>query len=140
MDDSTTVVAAVVRELQGGEALVEVTQAGCGRCHESGGCGGRNLARMLCSTPRVYRVANPRGAVVGERVEVGIADGAVRRGANLAYGLPLLGLVGGALVGSWMGGDTAAMLGSLIGLGGAWIVLRRFVRTQVQPTIIERLQ
>lgn len=133
-----TVVSAVVRELQGNEALVEVTQEGCGRCYESGGCGGQNLARMLCSTPRVYLVANPGGARVGERVEVGIADGALLRGANLAYGLPLVGLIGGGLVGHWIGGDAAAMLGSLVGLAGAWIGFRQTVRHPAQPTIIGR--
>ncbi len=51
--------------LEGDEAVVRMDEAGCGRCHEKGGCGGQNLGRMFCSTSPTYRLHNPGGLRVG---------------------------------------------------------------------------
>ncbi len=131
-------VSAVVREVDGGEALVEVADAGCGRCHEKGGCGGHNIARMLGSSPRRFRVTNQVGACVGDRVDVGIDEGVLLRGANLAYGLPLCGLLVGATFGAWAAGNPGALLGAGVGLGVAWGVLRRLVPSASLPRIVGR--
>lgn len=96
---------AVIRALDGDEAIVEVEQGGCGRCHEEGGCGGQQLTQMFCSSPRTYRVSNAIGAEIGDHVTVAIAAGSVRRTANLAYGVPLLASILGAVVGMQIGGD-----------------------------------
>ncbi len=118
-------VRAVVRTLDGGEALVEVEQGGCGRCHEEGGCGGQQLTQMFCSGPKTYRVDNAFGAGVGDRVTIAIADGSIRQSANLAYGLPLTAAIAGAMAGMALGGDAGAMLGALSGLVPAFIYVRQ---------------
>lgn len=118
-------VRAVVRTLDGGEALVEVEQGGCGRCHEEGGCGGQQLTQMFCSGPKTYRVDNTFGAAVGDRVTIAIADGSIRQSANLAYGLPLTAAIAGAMAGMALGGDAGAMLGALAGLVPAFIYVRQ---------------
>lgn len=115
---------AVVRALDGNEAIVEVESGGCGRCHEEGGCGGQNLTQMFCSGQKTYRADNPLGAEIGDRVTVAIAAGSVRRTANLAYGLPLLATIAGAVAGSSLGGDAGAMLGAVIALGLALYYVR----------------
>lgn len=125
MQDGLTTVRGRVQSLVGSEALVEIEQGGCGRCHEEGGCGGQQLTQMFCGGPRHYRVANDIGAAVGELVTIGIADGVVRQSANLAYGLPLLALIVGALLGSWLADDTGAMFGGLLGLLLAFGAVRR---------------
>ena len=56
-----------ITALDGKYALVLMDESGCGRCHEQGGCGGNNLGKMFCSTPRTFRVLNPRNSVIGER-------------------------------------------------------------------------
>lgn len=117
-------VCGIVRALDGQQADVEVEQGGCGRCHEKGGCGGQNLTRMFASGPRRYRVDNQFGAAVGERVTIAIADGSVRRAANLAYGVPLLAGIAGALVGTALYGDPGGMLGALL----AFLLAMAFVR------------
>ena len=120
----------------GDHAIVRVDEAGCGRCHEPGGCGGNNLGSLLCSTPRTFRVRNPRRAVVGEKVVVSIAEGAVRRGALLAYGLPLLAVLLGAVGGALLGDETGSIVGAFGGLGGAWVYLRRArIGSQAEPFI-----
>ena len=138
-----TTVRAVVRELQGDTALVEVTQSGCGRCHEKGGCGGRSLTQMFCSEPKKYRVVNDIGAAVGDHVTVAIAAGSVRRSANLAYILPLTTTIAGALLGMELGGDQGAMLGALSGVLLSFIYIARRTATATgfsenRPHIISR--
>ena len=107
---------AVVRALDGKEAVVEVEGGGCGRCHEKGGCGGQHLTQMFCNGPKTYRVDNPLQAAVGDRVTVAISSGSVRRTANLAYGAPLLLSILGAVAGTWLADDLGGMLGALAGL------------------------
>ncbi len=116
MADELITVRGVVRALEGGDALVEVEQGGCGRCHEEGGCGGQQLTQMFCSGPKSYRAENTIGAGIGDRVVVATQSGSVRRTANLAYGVPLMGVIGGALIGTPIGGDPGAVVGAICGL------------------------
>lgn len=126
MSDEINTVRAVVRALDGDMAVVEVAQGGCGRCHEEGGCGGQNLSRMFCSSAPTYRVDNGAGAEVGDQVTVAIASGSVRRSANLAYGVPLLAMIGGAAVGNWLAGDLGGVVGAVSGMAIALITVRSF--------------
>ena len=113
-----------ITALDGKYALVLMDESGCGRCHEQGGCGGNNISKIFCSAPRTFRVLNPRNSVIGERVTIAIAEGAIRRSAALVYGLPLLALLVGALGGSALAGETGAIIGSAIGLLFSWLLLR----------------
>ncbi len=136
-------VRAIVREIDRDDALVEVEQGGCGRCHEAGGCGGQQLTRMFCSTPKTYRVANEIGAGVGDRVTIALAAGSVRRSANLAYILPLTATIAGAVVGMFLGDDPGAMLGALAGLLLAFLHVRRRAAAatgfpEIHPRIVSR--
>lgn len=115
----------VVSSIDGDYAIVQMDEAGgCGRCHEDGGCGGNNLGKMLCSTPKTFRVLNSGQASAGDRVTVSIDDGAIRHSAILAYGLPLALLFVGAFSGLYFAGETGAICGSILGLCAAWLVLR----------------
>lgn len=116
MRAENSTIRAIVRAVNGDQAVVEVEHGGCGRCHEKGGCGGQHLTQMFCSSPRTYNVDNPAGASVGERVTVAIAADSVRRTANLAYGVPLVATLAGAALGTSVGGDLGAMFGAGIGL------------------------
>jgi sigma-E factor negative regulatory protein RseC len=113
-----------ITALDGDYAIIRMDEAGCGRCHEPGGCGGNPLGKVFCSVPRTFRVLNPGNSAVGSRVTVVIAEGSVRRSVILAYGLPLLALFLGAISGSTVAGEAGAIIGSLCGLLGAWLALR----------------
>lgn len=117
----------IVKTLDGRYALVEPIAGGCGRCHEEGGCGGNNLGKMLCRTPSTFRVLNPVGAEVGDRVSVTVADGVIGRGATLAYALPLVLAIAGAMIASAAADEGAKNLmaigGSVGGLMAAWAYL-----------------
>lgn len=142
MSREVSTIRAVVREIDGAEAIVEVEQGGCGRCHEKGGCGGQSLSQMLCASHKTYRVDNPGGAAVGEAVTVAIAAGAIRWSANLAYGVPILGLIVGAVAGNQIAADPGAVLGGALGLGIAWVVGRAKVagtgKNAMRPHIVSR--
>lgn len=118
---------AIVVGLAHGYALLEVQdrQTGCGRCHEPGGCGGTLLSQMRPHKERSYRVLNSIDAAIGDRVVVTIPDGALWRASFTIYLLPLLGVLAGAALGSLWGGESAAIVGSLLGLGAGILVLKR---------------
>lgn len=109
-----------VASIEGDHALVAVAEGGCGRCHEPGGCGGKNLSQMFCASPKEYRVRNDRGAKVGEMVIVVVDEGVLRRSVLVAYGAPLVGLFAGAGLGLAFAGDIGAMAGAGAGLVLAW--------------------
>ncbi len=143
MGQEQSTVRAIVRGLDGGQAIVEVEQGGCGRCHEEGGCGGQNLGRMFCSAPKTYCVGNDFGAKVGEHVRVAVATGSLRRTANLAYGLPLVATIACAMLGMRLADDAGAILGALLGLGLSFFYVRQRAKTGldepgVHPHIVSR--
>ncbi|MBI2278330.1 MAG: SoxR reducing system RseC family protein [Dechloromonas sp.] len=113
MNQEMSTIRAIVRAVDGKQAVVEVEAGGCGRCHEKGGCGGQSLTQMFCSGHKTYRVDNLAGAGVGDQVTVAISAGSVRRTANFAYGLPLLATIAGAVTGMSMSGDVGSMLGAV---------------------------
>lgn len=118
-------------------AVVRMDEAGCGRCEEEGGCRGNNIGRMFCNAPRTFRVLNPANATIGQRVRIVVPDGAVRRSAIYAYGLPLLALFAGAIFGSTLAGEMGAIFGALVCLLLTWLVLWR---SQSSPSQDKRFQ
>jgi sigma-E factor negative regulatory protein RseC len=109
---------AIVIKVEGREALVEAVHGGgCGACGGGKGCGSGKLAEAFCVRPRQFRARNDVQARVGEEVEITVTDGALLRSALTLYGLPLMSLFAGALLGArWQGGDGGAAFGALAGL------------------------
>ncbi|MDR3322852.1 MAG: SoxR reducing system RseC family protein [Zoogloeaceae bacterium] len=109
--------------LEGEYALVQVAAGGCGRCHEPGACGGQSLARIF-GRAAPFRVKNACGASPGDVVALRLPAGVLTRHATLGYGLPLAGLLLGALVGKIMvdgAGEGGALAGAAFGLlSGLW--------------------
>lgn len=138
---------ATVTAQEGDYALVEANQGGCGRCHEQGGCGGNNASRLFCHGPRHFRVLNPLGVKVGEKVLVGVPDGAVSHSVLVLYLLPLALLVLGAVAGAALmpgARDAAAAAGALSGGCLAWFLARRLQARNAhsprfQPVVRQRL-
>ena len=121
--------------------LIDVTPvAGCARCASGRGCGA-GLAPAGGGT-REIRIASPAGRSfeVGDSVRLELAPGRLIRSAALAYGLPLLLALGAAIAGS-AGGDTAAALGAIAGLGaGVFLASRlqagRDAFAQCEPRLV----
>lgn len=125
---------------------------GCGRCHETGGCGGVSIAQPLCSKPKTLLVADGIGVQVGDKVMVAIPDALLSQGVTRAYLIPLVLL----FIGSALGGillpqvlpiqwlvtpDIGAIAGAGMGLMAAWWQLQRNQQrgAMVAPRIVRRL-
>jgi sigma-E factor negative regulatory protein RseC len=124
-----------VLALDGDYALVQVEQGGCGRCHEPGGCGGPQLTRIFGRASRQCRARNACGARPGDRVVIVLPAGVLARHATLGYGLPLAGLLAGAMIGEFLGkGNGGALAGAALGLLLVWRMLRwRSLRIAEDP-------
>lgn len=117
----TTEVQAVVRALDGEFAEVEANpQATCGSCHSGGSCGTSLFASALSSGRRRVRVSNPVAARVGDLVMLEFDERRVPKLSLWLYGLPLLGLIVGALLPLrlQLGGEPASVIGGLFGMLG----------------------
>lgn len=114
-------VAGVVTQVDGRFAWVELAVAqGCGRCHEPGGCGGVDIARPFGGGRKHLKVENLIDLRPGERVAVCVEEGLPLRAALWMYGVPVLGVILGAVLGRMLaspgGEDVLAGLGALAGL------------------------
>lgn len=122
-----TETAARVTRVQGDAAWVAgVASASCGACGGRG-CGSSLFGRLWHPQEPEFQVANPIGARPGDRVVVGLPEGALWRAALASYLVPLGLLLAGAVGGRELGGEPGAVAGGLGGLALAavWLVQRR---------------
>jgi sigma-E factor negative regulatory protein RseC len=117
---------AIIIQVNGTEAIVEALHnSGCGHCSGGNSCGSGKLSKLFCVRPRRFRARNEIKAQVGEEVRISMMDGALLRSALILYGLPLLLLLGGALLGMrWPGGDAGAASGAGVGLAAGFLLAR----------------
>lgn len=116
--------ACVVAVISDNKVWVEVSArpATCDHCANPARCSTGLLSQI--NQPRRYLVSNTLDLHVGDRVSLAIAEGTVFRAALASYGIPLLLIISGAVVGQWLSGDGAASVGMLIGLTLAFLLLR----------------
>lgn len=105
-----------------GQALVALDPrpASCGGCQSREACSSSLLAP---GDERQIRLVNRIGARVGERVTVVVAAGTVLKASWLSYLVPGLLALAGAIVGQAMGGDEAAVGGTIAGLMTGFVYL-----------------
>jgi len=115
-------------------------QASCKSCSSGRGCGLRLLAQGR--EPEI-EVADRSSVdvllVPGQVVTITVRDSDVLRAAALAYLPVLVGLLGGAVLGHWLGGqgDGPVALGAVLGAACAWGMARgRAVRRRPRLSIM----
>ena len=122
----------------------------CGACATRKACGTATLAKVLGQRQRCVRAVNGIGATVGDRVTIGLTEGALVQGSLVVYLVPVLGLLCGAGVGELLAGNIGASqtepIAVLMGLTGmalgvAWV--RRFARRietdrRYQPVLLRK--
>ncbi|MDD5296172.1 MAG: SoxR reducing system RseC family protein [Rhodocyclaceae bacterium] len=101
--------------------LVKVSEhgGGCGRCNEAGGCNSGVLTQVFGRRAgREFRLENSIGARAGDRVVVSLGDGVTLKTALAVYMVPVLLVILGAGLGTWLGAgdDLPAGLGAGLGL------------------------
>ncbi len=139
---------AVVTKVAKGWAWLQIQrQSACGACHSNAECGTGTLAKIWKSKALEVRALSALPLQAGDQVIVGIAEGALLRGALLVYLLPLVFLLLGAVLGQAVfattGGELVVLMGFLgLGLGflAAWALSRRFdADPRYQPVVLRRM-
>ena len=131
IESAQATVVAVTRHPDGVVARVELDERfACARCAEGRGCGaglfGAGRERPVFEIPLKSDRATGWTPAAGDRVELTAAPGTLLEAAALAYGLPLAGAAGAALLAGLSGaGDFTAVLAALVGLVAAFVVSRR---------------
>lgn len=129
--------ARVVRAGGDGVWVEPVEPGSCGTCGGNG-CGARRLAEIFTAKSRNFRVDTTLSLAPGDRVVVGVPEGAVLAAAGRTYGLPLLLMVAGAWAGKTLfAGDLAAVVGLLLAGGLATLLVARG-RQNVRPVVLRR--
>jgi sigma-E factor negative regulatory protein RseC len=133
-----------VIQIEAQSALVITNQvSGCEQCNGQG-CGSSKVAQLFCSQPRQFLVANPIQAKVGDEVILAVAEASLLRSIGVIYLLPLILLIAGAGIFSYVDywGERAVALGALAGLGLGFQAVKLFssrLACQQQQTYIARL-
>lgn len=106
-----------VLEVRGDSLLVATErQSGCNSCDVKGSCGTSLIGRLFPQRPQ-QQLSLPIGDLSslpgpGDRVIIGIDEGYLHSSTLLLYAVPLGGLLGGAILGSWLGGQPGSPLSS----------------------------
>jgi sigma-E factor negative regulatory protein RseC len=142
----------VVISAQGDMAEVEgQRRSTCGGCAVNGACGTSLISRYFGRRRPLMVAHNAIGAEPGDRVVFGLPEGALLEASFVAYLVPLLAMMGGAILGDYLAGLWAPAyaqgISVLSGFGAlafalAW--LRRFGRTKAsdssyRPRILRRV-
>jgi sigma-E factor negative regulatory protein RseC len=134
---------ATVMRVDGGLAWVAPLprDSACGRCSARAGCGTSVLGKL---SPGVglLEVDNPLDVRQGEQVVIGIPDRVLVRASLLAYLVPLVGLVGAALMAAgWGLGEGSRALAALAGLAAGLLLTRRLslgMHARYRPSLLRR--
>lgn len=135
-------VATVSAVYAGGVEVVCFSKSACGQCKQNSQCGTGLVSKALPGRDHRFRIATDLPLAVDQQVRIGIPEHSLINSALLVYLLPLLLLLGGALLasaglGMGDGGTLAgAALGGFIGfmLASRWA--RGHHRLQTEPVII----
>lgn len=126
----------VAEVAEGGVWVEAVQQSACSGCNARSGCGQHSLSKL--GRPMRLWVDGGAGLQAGQEVVLSMPSGGLAMSALMLYGLPLLGLIGGALAGQ-LYSDSAAAVAALAGLAagfaGARTLARRF-QQRWQPAIL----
>jgi sigma-E factor negative regulatory protein RseC len=129
--------------------FVETSRASaCGGCSSKEGCGTSTLSQLLGSKTSSFKVLNPIGAALGERVVIGMEEAALLKSSLLVYLLPLAFLLTGAILGGWLAParlqDAYAVGGVFVGLVAGFVALKFIgagagTNSLYQPVILRRV-
>ena len=93
------------------------------RFQRSDACGHCNACFTFGSTEADIEIDNICDARVGDIVSIELHSGSMFKASAIAYGIPLIGLIVGAILGSRIG-DIYAAVGGILLCGGTFFILR----------------
>lgn len=143
----------IVVAIDGGYARVRTERRSvCGGCAAHGACGTSLIERFFGRRSIEVLALNQAHAAVGDRVVLGISEEGLLSASLAVYLVPVVGLVGGALLGDAVSGgldagrtaDLAGLLGAALGLSLALWWLRGYSsasrqRPEHRAVVVSRL-
>jgi sigma-E factor negative regulatory protein RseC len=142
----------VVVSVRGDMAQVEgQRRSTCGSCAVNGTCGTSLVSRYLGRKRTLLQAYNEIGAGTGDRVVVGLPEGALLEASFVAYLVPLLAMIGGAVGSDYTAALLApehapvlSVLGGVAALAASLCWLGRFSRARsgddrYRPRILRRV-
>ena len=135
-----------------GTITVEIQrQSTCGSCSVRSGCGTAVVSKVLGQRRTLLRVKYRKQDVqVGEYVVIGLSEGMLLKGSFAVYTVPLLLMLGFAILGDVLGNqlpfwdaDNVSVIFAAFGLFTGVLWLRHFTRQirdnqQYQPTVLRK--
>ena len=128
---------ATVVELEGDAVWVETQRhSACGACARNKGCGAGLFAKAFrFSSPRL-KVKHTQDIKVGDRVVIGVDEQVLVRGSFAAYIVPILFMLGFAMLGEILlaevltsvSSDVIGVLSGMIGLAAGLVWLKHYSR------------
>lgn len=107
--------------------VVTRKKSACGSCAARSGCGTSLVESLFPGRLRSFPARNDVRAQEGDRVVIGLDESALQTASLLIYLVPLLGLIGGAILGSWLGsgvvGGHTEQFSAMGGIGGFFVSL-----------------
>ena len=111
------------------------------RFARSDACGHCNACFHFGSNEADIEIENACRATVGDIVAIELHSGSMFKASAIAYGIPLIGLIAGAMLGSRIG-DIYAAVGGILLCGATFFILKglnpRFARMgEFKPRMID---
>ena len=136
--------------IEDNQLLLEAqTKTACNACEVKQGCGTSVMSKIVGRKFTHFRAPNTVNARVGDEVVVGLAEEAMLKGSVMVYLLPLLAMIGFALLADvLLAADAAArdllVLGSgLFGFVAMLVISRRLLssdanRSKLNPVVLRK--
>jgi sigma-E factor negative regulatory protein RseC len=131
-----------VLAIDGEQVIVEtLAKVNCPRCEQGIGCGGGILAKLFGDKTFKLTLSSTEPVQLQQVVQLGISEKLLVRSAFILYGIPLLALVGMALIASLILSEellviSCALLGFAVGFYVAKGIAARIV---TQPNNLPKL-
>lgn len=109
----------IVTSLDVGGVWVEgVQQSACGSCSAKAGCGKHTMSQLGRKVSLWLSKDDSSGndLTIGQQVIVGLPEGAILRSTLVLYGIPLMFLLAGAIVGHTLAGELASIFLSIFSM------------------------
>jgi len=122
-----------VLSIEEGFAEVEtIRTSSCTSCRARHGCGHHAIAQVSPSNRMLMKAIDPLTVKVGQKVVVGIPEDTLLQASLWMYLIPLLGLVGGAVLPSLWGGESEiSVVLSIFGFAGGLLLAKKKSKQEI---------
>lgn len=113
----------IVEIADGGVWVEAMQRSACSSCNARSGCGQHSLSK-LGRKMRLW-VATEKSFQIGQQATLTLPDGSLAMSALALYGIPLIGMLTGAIGGHLSVGEIGSVIGGLAGLVAGFFAARK---------------